>query len=234
MFLNQKTIKKFNIGIILFLIFVLPPLVYFYTTRGYNTFSKLEIIGKEGHKIPEFSFINQNNDVVINDSLIGNIYIANFFFTSCPTICPVMTKNMAYVQRKLRVYPNIRFLSHTVDPINDTPERMLEYVNDLKSKNVNINLANWDFVTGDKSELYQIASSYFVNVSPDSLAPGGFLHSEYFVIIDKEGKVRSGIDKSNNVVGVYDGTNDAQMKDLINDIKVLLAEYKRPTKNHHE
>ena len=234
MSLNQKTIKKFNIGIILFLIFVLPPLVYFYTTRGYNTFSKLEIIGTEGHKIPEFSFINQNNDVVINDSLNGNIYIANFFFTSCPTICPVMTKNMAYVQRKLRVYPNIRFLSHTVDPINDTPERMLEYVNDLKSKNVNINLANWDFVTGAKQEVYDIASSYFVNVSPDSLAPGGFLHSEYFVIIDKEGRVRSGIDKNGNVVGVYDGTNDAQMKDLISDIKVLLAEYKRPTKENDE
>ena len=234
MFLNQKTIKKFNIGIILFLIFVLPPLVYFYTTRGYNTFSKLEIIGTEGHKIPEFSFINQNNDVVINDSLNGNIYIANFFFTSCPTICPVMTKNMAYVQSKLRVYPNIRFLSHTVDPINDTPERMLEYVNDLKSKNVNINLANWDFVTGAKQEVYDIASSYFVNVSPDSLAPGGFLHSEYFVIIDKEGRVRSGIDKNDNVVGVYDGTNDAQMKDLISDIKVLLAEYKRPTKENDE
>jgi protein SCO1 len=234
MLVNKKSIKNFNIGIVLFLIFVLPPLVYFYTTRGYNTFSKLEVIGKEGHKIPDFSFINQNNDVVIKDSLNGNIYIANFFFTSCPTICPVMTKNMAYVQRKLRVYPDIRFLSHTVDPINDTPERMLDYINTLKSKNININLANWDFVTGDKTELYEIASAYFVNVSPDSLAPGGFLHSEYFVIIDKEGKVRSGIDKNNNVVGVYDGTNDAQMKDLINDIKVLLAEYKRPIKDNDE
>jgi protein SCO1/2 len=234
MLVNKKSIKNFNIGIVLFLIFVLPPLVYFYTTRGYNTFSKLEVIGKEGHKIPDFSFINQNNDVVIKDSLNGNIYIANFFFTSCPTICPVMTKNMAYVQRKLRVYPDIRFLSHTVDPINDTPERMLDYINTLKSKNININLANWDFVTGDKKELYEIASAYFVNVSPDSLAPGGFLHSEYFVIIDKEGKVRSGIDKNNNVVGVYDGTNDAQMKDLINDVKVLLAEYKRPIKDNDE
>jgi protein SCO1/2 len=64
----------------------------------------------------------------------------------------------------------------------------------------------------------------------DSLAPGGFLHSEYFILIDKQGRVRSGIDQLNNVVGVYDGTNDAQMKDLINDVKVLMAEYKRPTK----
>ena len=106
----------------------------------------------------------------------------------------------------------------------------LENVKNLKSKNIKFSLLNWDFVTGDKNEIYEIANSYFVNVSPDSLAPGGFLHSEYFVIIDKQGRVRSGIDKNNNVVGVYDGTNDAQMKDLISDIKVLLAEYKRPIK----
>ena len=107
---------------------------------------------------------------------------------------------------------------------------MRSYIKKLKSKNVNINLNNWDFVTGDKKDIYSIASSYFVNVSPDSLAPGGFLHSEYFVIVDKEGRVRSGIDKTKNVVGVYDGTNDVKMKDLVSDIKVLLAEYKRPTK----
>lgn len=234
MFFTMKSIKKFNVGVTLFLIFVLPPLVYFYTTRGYNTFSKLEIIGEEGHKISPFSFINQDSNVVTNASLRGNIYIANFFFTTCPTICPIMIKNMAYAQKKLSVYPNIRFLSHTVDPINDTPQRMLDYIKELKNKNVNVDLSNWDFVTGNKKDIYDIANSYFVNVSPDSLAPGGFLHSEYFVIVDKEGRVRSGIDKNNNVVGVYDGTNDAKMKDLVNDIKVLLAEYKRPTKKNEE
>jgi len=226
----MKARKQVVVFSILFLLLVLPPMVYFYVTRGFNTFIKLEIIGEEGHQIADFSFINQNNEVVVNDSLNGNIYVANFFFTSCPTICPVMTKNMAYVQSKLSVFPNIKFLSHTVDPLNDTPERMLNYVNDLKGKNVNISLDNWDFVTGDKDELYAIAQSYFVNVSADSLAPGGFLHSEYFVLIDKEGRIRSGIDKQKNVVGVYDGTNDAQMKDLVNDVKVLMAEYKRPTK----
>ena len=215
----------------LFLLLVLPPMVYFYVTKGFNTFIKLEVIGKADHKIADFSFINQNNEPINNDSLKENIYIANFFFTSCPTICPVMTKNMAYVQSKLSVYPKIKFLSHTVDPINDTPDRMLEYVNILQAKNIKINLSNWDFVTGQKDELYEIAKSYFVNVSMDSLAPGGFLHSEYFILVDKEGRVRSGIDSEGNVVGVYDGTNDAQMKDLINDVKVLMAEYKRPTKD---
>lgn len=221
-------------GLILASILVLPAITYFYVTQGSNNFIKLEVIGHEGHQIPDFSFINQNNEVVINDSFKGNIYITNFFFTSCPTICPVMTKNMAYVQDKLSTFPNIKFLSHTVDPLNDTPERMLNYVNELKVKNVNINLSNWDFVTGEKEELYKIAQSYFVNVSMDSLAPGGFLHSEYFVLIDKEGRVRSGIDKNNNVVGVYDGTNDAQMKDLVNDVNVLMAEYKKPKKEDEE
>ena len=134
----MKARKQVVAFTILCLLLVLPPMVYFYVTRGFNTFIKLEVIGQEDHKIADFSFINQNNQVVINDSLNGNIYIANFFFTLCPTICPVMTKNMAYVQSKLNVYPNIKFLSHTVDPLNDTPERMLYYVNNLKDKNVNI------------------------------------------------------------------------------------------------
>ena len=223
--------RKSAIITILFLILIFPSMVYFYVTQGYNNFIKLEVIGNEEHKIPNFSFVNQYNNIVTQDSLQGYIYIANFFFTSCPTICPVMTKNMAYVQKKLSVYPGIKFLSHTVDPTNDTPERMLAYVNELKSKNIDINLTNWDFVTGPKEGLYDIAKSYFVNVSSDSLAPGGFLHSEYFVLIDKDGRVRSGIDKQKNVVGVYDGTNDARMKDLINDVQVLLAEYQRPTKD---
>ena len=226
----MKIRKQIITGLIFLLLFVCPPLIYFYVTQGFNNFIKLEVIGESGHKIDDFSFINQNNEIVINDSLKDNIYIANFFFTSCPTICPVMTKNMSYVQSKLKVYPGVKFLSHTVDPENDTPSRMLEYINKIRAKNINIDLSNWDFVTGEKDDLYDIARSYFVNVSLDSLAPGGFLHSEYFVLVDKQGRVRSGIDQSNNVVGVYDGTNDAQMKDLINDVKVLMAEYKRPTK----
>ena len=230
----MQTNKK-SAGItILFLILILPSMVYFYVTQGYNNFIKLEVVGNEDHRIPPFSFVNQYNDIVIQDSLQGHIYIANFFFTSCPTICPVMTKNMAYVQKKLSVYPGIKFISHTVDPLNDTPGRMLQYVNNLKRKNIEINLSNWDFVTGSKEELYAMANSYFVNVSADSLAPGGFLHSEYFVLVDKEGRVRSGLDRNNNVVGVYDGTNDVQMKDLINDVKVLLAEYKRPLKENEK
>jgi len=216
---------------LLFLLLVLPAIMYFYLTKGYNNFIKLEVIGEVGYSIDDFSFINQDNDTITKDSLTGSIYVANFFFTSCPSICPIMTRNMSYLQDKLSVFPNIRFLSHTVDPENDTPKKLRSYVSLMQQKNININLSNWDFVTGDKDELYQSAINYFVNASVDSLAPGGFLHSEYFVLIDKHGRVRSGIDKYGNAVGAYDGTNEVQMKDLINDINVLMAEYKRPLKN---
>jgi len=227
-------LKSLTTIIILGLLLVAPPIIYSYVTKGYNNFIKLYIVGEknpdtgEDHKISEFSFINQNNEIVNNKDMDSNIYIADFFFTNCPSICPIMTKNMAYIQKKLSVYPNIKFLSHTVDPKNDTPERFVEYIDEMKKNNISINLDNWDFVTGEKDDIYNIARSYFVNVSMDSLAPGGFLHSEYFVLVDKEGRVRSGIDKNGNVVGVYDGTNEAQLRDLVNDVKVLMAEYKRP------
>lgn len=195
--------------------------------------SDLAFVTRDGEKrkVPPFKFINQDGDTITNQDYIGKVYVAEFFFTSCPTICPTMTRNMSYLQDKLSVYPNIRFLSHTVDPYNDTPEELSNYVSLMQQKNVSIDLTNWDFVTGEKDKLYESAANYFVNASVDSLAPGGFLHSEYFILIDKQGRVRSGIDINGNVVGAYDGTNEVQMKDLINDINVLMAEYKRPLKD---
>tara|TARA_B100001939_G_C16795230_1_gene553141 strand:+ start:50 stop:733 length:684 start_codon:yes stop_codon:yes gene_type:complete len=223
--------KSSTIITILFLLLIFPSLVYFYVTRGYNNFINLEIVGGESHKIDDFTLVNQNNQIVNNDSLRGNIYVANFFFTNCPNICPVMTKNMSYLQSNLKVYPNIKFVSYTVDPVNDTPERFLEYIEEMRKKNVNIDLKNWDFLTGEKDDIYKLAMSYFANAKEDSIAPGGFLHSEYFILIDKEGKIRSGKDKFDNTIGAYDGTNEIHMKNLIDDVKVLMAEYKKPKKD---
>ena len=217
--------------LVLFLLLIFPSLIYFYVTRGFNNFIELEYIGEEEHVISDFTFINQNNKLINNSSMEGNIYIANFFFTSCPKICPEMIKNIAYVQKELSIYPDIRFLSHTVDPVNDTPERFLEYIENMRKKNIYIDTTNWDFVTGEKKDLYGIASSYLAE-SPgkDALEEGGFFHSQALILVDKEGRIRSGIDKENNPVGFYDGRNELQMKDLIDDIKVLMAEYKKPKK----
>ncbi len=210
----------------LFLLLIVPTIVYLYITEAENNFINLTVVGPEGHHIPDFSFVNQNGETVTNDKVKGKIYVANFIFTTCPTICPTMTYNMKYVQDKLSVYPDVHFLSHTVDPEKDTPEQLLHYAREMRA-----DLSNWDFLTGEKDELYKIAESYFVNASVDSLAPGGFLHSEHFILVDKEGRVRSGTDKQGNVLGVYDGTKEFQMKDLINDVKVLMAEYKVPKKD---
>ncbi len=225
--------RKFSSSLfVLILILIVPSIIYFYVTRGSNNFIHLEIIGEQNHNITTFSFVNQDNEVITNDSLKGSIYVANFFFTSCPTICPIMTKNMAYLQNELSQYDNIRFVSHTVDPVNDKPEKLRNYIEkEMKAKNVNIDLSNWDFLTGEKTHLYDIARLYLLaSPSADELAPGGFIHSEYFVLIDKEGRIRSGIDRNKNIRGAYDGTNEIHMKDLVNDIKVLMAEYKKPIK----
>ena len=207
------------------------------------------------HKIPQFSFINQNKDTITNSDYDGNIYIANFIFTTCPVICPTMTINMRFIQSELSKFPNIKFLSHTVNPNFDTPEILKKYVTKMR-----INENNYNFVTGDKDKIYKIAESYLLNASEDEEAAGGFLHSQQLVVVDKEGRVRSGYSNficskcgetsknsklscSNcnenytyvgNPVGSYDGTKDFVIKDMIKDVKVLLAEYhqdKKATKN---
>jgi protein SCO1/2 len=95
-------------------------------------------------------------------------------------------------------------------------------------------LSNWNFVTGDRNAIYSIASSYFVNVMEDSTAEGGFLHSEYFVLVDKEGRIRAREDDNGNNIGVYDGTSDYEVDLLIDDIKVLMAEYNLAKKDKNE
>ena len=104
--------------------------------------------------------MNQNNDTITNADYDNYIYIADFFFTRCPTICPVMTYNMKYIQKKLNIYPGVKFLSFTVDPENDTPEVLREYI-----KSMRINDENWNFLTGIKDSIYSIANFLeFMNV----------------------------------------------------------------------
>ena len=172
------------------------------------------------HNVKDFSFLNQDSLNVDNNTFKNSIYVADFFFTTCPTICPVMTYNMRRVQQKMSNYPNFKILSHSVFPEFDTPNVLLEYANKMQ-----VDLTNWNFVTGKREEIYSIANYYFVNVLEDSTAQGGFLHSEYFILVDKEGRIRARNDDNGNNIGVYDGTDDYQVGLLIDDIKVLMAEY---------
>ncbi len=216
--MNKETTKR----VILALILILPSAIYIILTTGKHNFVHLPFVGGEQNPItiPNFSFINQFSDTITSTDYMGNIYVANFIFTTCPTICPVMTYQMLRVQQKFENYPNFKMLSHSVNPTYDTPEVLLQYANQMQ-----VDLSNWNFVTGDKDAIYKIANSYLLNVMEDSLAPGGFLHSEFLVLIDKQGKIRARVDEEGNSIGAYDGTSEYDIDLLIDDIKVLMAEY---------
>lgn len=224
--------KKYK-GLLAILILILPTVIYIFLTYGKHNFTHLPYVGPQTdstyHSIPDFAFVNQSNDTISQSDYEGNIYLANFVFTTCPTICPVMTYNMRRVQQKMEQYPNFMILSHTVFPEYDTPEVLLEYANKMEA-----DLSNWNFVTGNREDIYSIANSYFVNVMEDSTAQGGFLHSEYFVLVDKEGRIRARDDDNGNNIGVYDGTDDYEVGLLIDDIKVLMAEYNLAKKDKNE
>lgn len=162
------------------------------------------------HTITPFSFLSQDSAIITEEYLKGKITIVDFFFTTCPTICPIMTTNMVELQKELKEIEGIQFLSHTVDPETDTPNKLKRY-----AKRRNANLKNWQFVTGPKEDLYtQGLRSYLVSTQEDALAPGGFLHSSFFALVDQNLKLR----------GVYDGTNDEEIKKLKKDLNTLINE----------
>lgn len=165
------------------------------------------------HTIPAFSFVDQDSMVVTEATFANKIYVADFFFGTCPTICPVMKQQMLRVYEQFKDNPQFAILSHTIDPEHDT-------VAYLKNYSMNIGVPDnktWHFVTGDKDEIYKIGSEagYMVPVGEDSDAPGGFIHSGAFLLIDKDRRVR----------GIYDGTKALQVDELMADIPKLLAEY---------
>lgn len=162
------------------------------------------------HTVPSFAFENQDGKLVTNDDVKGKIYVANFFFTSCPTICPKMTSQLKRVQ-KMSQDLDIVILSHSVDPKRDSVERLKKYAvdNGLDTK-------NWHLLTGDAEEIYALGmEGYSLSAMEDESAEGGFLHSEMVVLVDKEGHIR----------GMYEGTQTKAMDQLLEDIKRLQKDY---------
>ena len=163
------------------------------------------------HTVANFSFIDQDSSVITNETFGNKIYVADFFFTSCTTICPQMHKQLYRVYEAYREDPSVGILSHTIDPSNDTVAVLAHYADllDVKSD-------QWHFVTGRKNDLYEISeTSYMVVANEDSNAPGGYIHSGAFLLVDKERRIR----------GVYDGTIPSQVDLLIKDIERLLITY---------
>ncbi|MBV6644457.1 MAG: SCO family protein [Cyclobacteriaceae bacterium] len=163
------------------------------------------------HKIADFSFVDQDSAIITNETFQDQVYIADFFFTSCPTICPTMKQQMLRVYNAYKENQSVAFLSHSIDPEYDTVALLHDYADRL-----GVESSKWHFVTGDQDEIYEIGeSSYMVVADEDPSAPGGFIHSGAFLLIDKERQIR----------GVYDGTIKDQVDILIKDIDRLLKTY---------
>ena len=166
------------------------------------------------HTIPPFSFIDQDGQTITDKTFEGKIYVTDFFFASCQSICPKMAANMHVVQEAFKDYDSIMMLSHTVNPRYDTVEVLKKYLND-----VHANTKQWRFVTGSKKELYEIAyKGYLLNAVEDTTQTdiqNQFLHDEHFILVDREKHIR----------GIYDGTSLVDVNKLIDDIKLLTAEY---------
>lgn len=169
------------------------------------------------HTIQDFSFVNQDGDTVTEKDFNGSVYVTDFFFTTCHTICPIMSTQMERIAEKFKGNMEVKFISHTVDPEIDTVAQLKRYA--IKH---NADTRQWMFVTGDKKELYEIArKSYLLNAEQGDGGPDDFIHTQNFALIDKDKHIR----------GYYDGIDTTEMNQLMKDIDLLLAEYRYKENN---
>ena len=148
---------------------------------------------KMEHKIADFSFQNQNNKTITQEDYKDVIYVADFFFTTCPTICPIMTDNMVWLQDKIKGMPDVKLLSFSVTPDIDTPEVLRKYADEK-----GVTDSKWNLLTGDQKEIYYLARRSFLAVKTGTIGElYDMVHTENFILVDKNGRIR----------GFYDGTN---------------------------
>jgi protein SCO1/2 len=162
------------------------------------------------HQIPAFRFLNQDSVFVSEKDVEGKVYVADFFFTTCPTICPKMKTQMLRIYERYKDRDEVRIISHSIDPDFDTPNVLKDYAARLQVK-----APKWNLLTGDKTAIYQLGQkSYMVSAQEDPNEAGGFVHSGAFILVDKNRHVR----------GIYDGTVEAEVNHLLEDMEILLKE----------
>ena len=166
---------------------------------------------KKFHKISNFNLVNQNGNNISQEFYHNKIYVADFFFTTCPSICPIMTNNMLKVQEKIKNDPNILIVSFSVDPKTDSVAQLKRY-----AKEKGVDDLKWNLLTGDKRQIYDLArKSFFVAEIDKDSDSNDIIHTENFVLVDPDKRIR----------GFYDGTNLDEIKNLISDLSLLKGEY---------
>ena len=152
---------------------------------------------------PGFSLTNQHNQTITNETLLGKVYVLEFFFSTCPTICPIMNRNLVDVEKKLADHNGFGIVSVTINPKYDTPEILKKH-----SEHLGITSENWHFLTSEsQDEIHKLARKFNMYVGENLDAPGGFEHSGLFALIDKEGKIRCRNDKHGNPILYYSALN---------------------------
>ena len=166
------------------------------------------LVNNERKKVPDFKFMNQNEELVSNKDYLGKVYIVEFFFTTCTTICPIMNTNLVHIQNSFTAFPDFGIASFSINPEYDTSE-----VLSLYAKDNGITNPNWNLMTGDRNEIYKLANDGFnLYTAASSDFVDGFEHSGYFAIIDKEGYIRSRVDQFGNPKIYYKGSVDFNEK----------------------
>ena len=179
----------------------------------------------EAKKVPEFAFINQDSIIISNEDFNKKVYVAEFFFTSCPSICPIMNKNMKRIENRFGNRQDFGIASFSIDPIKDTPSVLKAY-----AETYDVFSQNWHFLTGEKDKIYNLANEGFnIFASVNPRVAGGFEHQGYFALIDKNGFIRCRSDQFGNPIVYYMGVDeeDVEIQEvdlLIDDIEKLLKE----------
>mgnify|MGYP001363000634 FL=1 len=179
----------------------------------------------EAKKVPEFAFLNQDSIIISNEDFNKKVYVAEFFFTSCPSICPIMNKNMKRIENRFGKRQDFGIASFSIDPIKDTPSVLKAY-----AETYDVFSQNWHFLTGEKDKIYNLANEGFnIFASVNPRVAGGFEHQGYFALIDKNGFIRCRSDQFGNPIVYYMGIDeqDVEIQEvdlLIDDIEKLLKE----------
>lgn len=231
---------------LLVIILLVPVLIYLlvvYSTREVffktlDYFGPVEVISRiddDGvliydtirYKVPPFQGIVHNGKPVSSDSFIGKITAINFFFINCPSICGPMNFHVKErIFDRFKGFENFQIFSFTVDPERDTIEALNSYAKQLGVRPVGERDV-WNFVTGDWDQIYDLAKALFLNAMEDESAPGGYLHSELVVLVDWEGRLRCRRDEHGNLIGAYSSLDQMSLKEIQEDISVLIAEYEK-------
>jgi protein SCO1/2 len=227
--LKNKSYIGISFVILVFGIYAIPKIVNRFQNNSIVQGDRLDKVSSSAEvddklvklgAVPKFELINQDNQKITNETYKGKVYVLEFFFATCPSICPKMNANMLLLQNAFFGNPNFGIVSITIDPAHDTPELLKEH-----AKVLGVKSSNWNFLTGDKEYIYNLSNKGFnIYVGENSKVAGGFEHSGLFALIDKNGNIRCRKDDYGNPILYYDGLEKKGIRDIQQDIQALLKE----------